>query len=111
MRPIIVKAYGGLSPASGEALRVVQSVLRTWYIPEAAELSGDLLRISYEGDIFPHEEVIEAIKPFLCPESEGRLDILDFEAWTLRRYFFSCGHLRCHTATLNKALEACSLHE
>lgn len=111
MKPVIVKAYGGLSPATKEALAAVQSVLRDWYISEAAELSGDLLRISYEGDFFPHAEVAEAVKPFLCPESEGRLDILDFEAWTLCRYFFSYGHLRCHTATLNKALEACSLHE
>ena len=55
-------------------------------------------------------EVVEAIKPFLCDESEGKLDILDLEAWTLHRYFFAYGRLRDHTATLDKALEACSMH-
>ncbi len=110
MRPVLVKAYGSLNPADEEALRAVRAVLEDWYIPEAVELKGDLLRISYEGEVFPDEEVVEALKPFLCDASEGKLDILDLEAWTLHRYFFAYGRLRDHAATLDKALEACSMH-
>ena len=110
MRPVLVKAYGALSPATEETLRAVRTVLEDWYIPDAVELKGDLLRISYEGDVFPDGEVVEALRPFLCDESEGKLDILDLEAWTLHRYFFAYGRLRDHTATLDKALEACSMH-
>ena len=65
MRPVIVKAYGALSPATEETLNAVRAVLDDWYIPEAVELSGDLLRISYEGDVFPDAEVVEAVRPFL----------------------------------------------
>lgn len=110
MRPVIVKAYGGFSPATEETLDAVRAVLEDWFISDAVELEGDLLRISYEGEAFPDEDVVEALKPFFCEKSEGRLDILDLEAWTLHRYFFSYGRLRDHTATLDKALENCSMH-
>ena len=110
MRPVIVKAYGALSPATEQTFQAVRSVLKDWYIPEAVELKGDMVRISYEGDSFPEDEVVEALKPFLCDDSEGKLDILDLEAWTLHRYFFDYGRLRDHRVTLDKALEACSMH-
>ena len=110
MRPVLVKAYGALNPATEEAYQAVLAVLKDWYIPEAVELKGDLLRISYEGEVLPDAEEVEAMRPFHCDESEGKHYILDLEAWTLHRYFFAYGRLRDHTATLDKALEACSLH-
>lgn len=108
MRPVIVKAYGAFSPATEEVFLAVYAVLKDWYIPEAVELKGDMVRISYEGDSFPAEEVVDALRPFLCEKSEGKLDILDIEAWTLHRYFFDHGLLRERKATLDKALEACA---
>ncbi len=105
MRPVIVKAYGGLAPASQEALDAVEAVLESWFISGAAELEGDLLRITFEGDAFPDDDVAEALKPFLCEKSWGRLDVMDLEAWTLRRWQFGGGDLRVSTATLDKALD------
>jgi len=105
MRPVLVKAYGGLSPVPPKALADVQAVLESWFIEDAAEMEGDLLRISFEGDAFPDDEVVDALKPFLCGKSWGRLDVLDLEAWTLRRWQFGEGRLRVSTATLNKALD------
>ena len=111
MRPVIIKAYGGFSPASDETLEAVQAVLRDWFIEEdAAELKGDLLSIGYEGDAFPDEDIVEALKPFLCEKTWGKLDYIDLEAWTLRRYTFTGGQLSDHTATLDKALDPCALH-
>ena len=110
MRPVLVKAYGSLNPADEKTLQAVRAVLEDWYIPEAVELKGDLQRISHEGEFFPDDEGVGALKPLLCGGSEGKLDILDLEAWTLHRYFFAYGRLRDHTATLDKALEACSMH-
>lgn len=110
MRPVIVKAYGALSPVTEAAYHAAVSVLESWYIPEAAELRGDMLCFSYEGDMFPDAELVEALKPYLCNASEGKLDILDLEAWTLHRYFFAQGRLHDHTVTLDKALESCSMH-
>ncbi len=53
MRPVLVKAYGSLNPADEKTLQAVRAVLEDWYIPEAVELKGDLLRISHEGEFFP----------------------------------------------------------
>ena len=111
MRPVIIKAYGGFSPATSETLEAVQAVLRDWFIEEeAAELKGDLLSIGYEGDAFPDEDIVEALKPFFCEKTWGKLDYIDLEAWTLRRYTFTGGQLGDHTATLDKALDPCALH-
>ena len=111
MRPVIVKAYGGFSPATEETLEAVQAVLRSWFIEEdAAELSKDMLSIGFEGDAFPDDEVVEALKPFLCERTWGKLDVIDLEAWTLHRYIFTGGQLADHTATLDKALDPCALH-
>ena len=78
--------------------------LRDRYFPKAK------VSVLSNSTMLFRPEVVEALKPFLCDESEGKLDILDLEAWTLHRYFFAYGRLRDHTATLDKALEACSMH-
>lgn len=111
MRPVIIKAYGALSPAGEEAYEAVRSVLESWFLDtDAVELVGDMVTIGYEGDAFPDDEVVDALKPFLCETSWGKLDIIDLEAWTLRRYSFAKGQLTDHTATLDKALDPCALH-
>ncbi len=111
MRPVIVKAYGALSPATEETLHAVRAVLETWFIDEdAADLNGNMVTIGYEGDAFPDDEVVEALKPYLCEKSWGKLDIIDLEAWTLHRYTFTGGQLSDHSATLDKALDPCALH-
>ncbi|MBQ8172580.1 MAG: hypothetical protein IJ034_01390 [Mailhella sp.] len=111
MRPVIIKAYGALSPASEETLQAVRAVLETWFIEEdAAELNGNMVTIGYEGDAFPDDEVVDALKPYLCDTSWGKLDIIDLEAWTLHRYTFTNGQLSDHTATLDKAMDPCALH-
>ena len=109
MRPVIVKAYGSLDPAGEDAAAAVRDVLESWYIEDAVELQGDLLRISFEGDTFPDDEVVEALRPYLCESSQGKLDVLDLEEWTLHRYFFTYGHVRDNKVTLDKALETCSM--
>ncbi|MCQ2443968.1 MAG: hypothetical protein MJ061_00495 [Mailhella sp.] len=107
---MIVKAYGSLDPAGEEALEAVRGVLESWFIDAGAvELEGDLLRISFEGDVFPDDEVVDALRPFLSDASRGKLDILDLEEWTLHRYFFTYGTVRDNKVTLDKALETCSM--
>lgn len=111
MRPVIVKAYGAFSPATQEVYDAVRAVLDSWFIDEdAVELVGDMVTIGFEGDAFPDDEVVDALRPFLCEQSWGKLDIIDLEAWTLRRYGFGGGQLTDHTATLDKALDPCALH-
>jgi hypothetical protein len=105
MRPVPIKAYASLFPADGAALRAVADALAGWHITDAAELAGDLLRISHEGEIFPADDVIDALLPFLSAQSEGRLDVIDLENWTLRRVSFTHGKVETRTASLDHALE------
>lgn len=88
MKDIIVKAYGWLEPADKESLQAVKPILQSWYIEDAMYLEDGALRLSYEGEYFPHEEIAEALYPFLNEQSKGKMDIIDLEAWTLQRYFF-----------------------
>lgn len=110
MRPVIVKAYASLHPADGAALDAVRAVLEDWYISDAVTLEGDLLRISHEGEYFPADEVAAALEPFLTEASDGKLDLIDLEAWTLRRFFFRHGQVAVRTASLDQALESCGTH-
>ena len=106
-RDPLIKVYASLYPADAAALEAVNAVLASWYVEDAAELAGDLLRISHEGEYFPTGEVVEALKPFLREDSRGRLDEIDLEAWTLRRWFFDYGRLMRRRASLDQALESC----
>ncbi|MBP3731084.1 MAG: hypothetical protein J6I40_06410, partial [Mailhella sp.] len=65
MRPVIVKAYGALDPATPATLKAVSAVLESWFIEDAADLKGSMLHIAFEGEVFPDDEVVEALKPFL----------------------------------------------
>ncbi len=105
MRPVIIKAYGAIDPATTETLADVQAVLDSWFINDAVALERDMLKISFEGDVFPDEDVVSALRPYLTARSKGRLDILDLEEWTLRRWIFSGMDVKVNTVTLNKALD------
>ncbi len=89
MQEILIKAYGMLRPAGEEALRAAEGVLSSWFIEDAVDLDDGALWIHYEGTYFPHEELAGALAPFLCPTSSGKMDVMDLEAWTLCRYYFS----------------------
>ena len=105
MRPVLVKAYGSFYPASEDVLAAVDAVLSSWFIEDAAELKKDMLVIGFEGDAFPDEEVISCLKPFMTSETRGKLDVMDLEAWTLRRWIFTGREMMVKMATLNKALD------
>jgi len=107
MPTVLVKAYGALYPAGPEHFEAVSRVLSDWYLEDAASLEGDLLRISHEGEYFPAEELVEALRPLLPPDAEGKLDFLDLEDWSLRRFFFHHGTVSVRQASLNQALESC----
>ena len=109
MNDALIKVYGNLYPVGQEALDAVNKVLASWFLQDAASLEGDLLLISFEGDYFPTTDIIAAMKPFLCDESRGKLDEMDMEAWMLHRWFFDHGHLMDRKASLNHALESCSM--
>ena len=82
----------------------VGAVLSDWNIPECTELEGDIFRISFEGVFFPLDDVLDALRPLLCAESSGKIDLIDMEAWTLTRAAFSGTEITVKTVGLNHVL-------
>lgn len=107
---VLVKVYGHVWPTGTallEALRpLVQSLPPGDISPEdALELDGNLLRISYEGVYFPLDEALDIIASHLGPTSQGKVDYLDMEAWTLQRHRIVEGSLQASSASLNAVLD------
>ena len=65
---------------------------------------GDIFRISFEGVFFPLDDVLDALRPLLCAESSGKIDLIDMEAWTLTRAAFSGTEITVKTVGLNHVL-------
>ncbi|UZP69072.1 hypothetical protein N1030_08915 [Desulfovibrio mangrovi] len=100
MEQIIIKVYGSISPAGNELLQAAQRVA-----DESVSLEGDMLLISHEGMYFMIDDFIEAIKPHLGKGSEGRIDYIDMDEWTLTRYRIQDGLITRSEAGLNQVMD------
>lgn len=105
MREEPIHVFGHVTPAGGELDVAAKAVLSSWGLLAELELCGELWQIQFEGVAFPHEELAEAIRCALLPDSEGRLDVIDREGWTLTRYIFARQGFRVHTVGLNQVLD------
>ncbi len=106
MRPILVKVYGSLYPVPYECFLETENILLAWHIEDAVFYENEMVRISFEGDYFPCDEVGELFRNYHNEKTEGKLDCIDLEAWTLTRHSYqSLAMYRVNTASLDKALE------
>ncbi len=109
MRPVLIKVYGNLYPVPQECHTLCGRVLQSWNLEDIEEVlfyEGDMVRFSFEGDFFPCDEIAEILKSFDTVHTEGKLDCIDVEEWTLTRHFFKKNEAyRVNTASLNHALE------
>ncbi|ABM29229.1 hypothetical protein [Nitratidesulfovibrio vulgaris] len=101
MEHVLVKVYGSLHPAGEHLRRLAASVAGDEHI----ELDGDLLRVSFEGVWFPIEELMDALRPHLTPDSEGRVDYIDMDAWRLHRHFIKGTAIESRESGLNNVLD------
>lgn len=117
MREIIIKAFGYLEPVNEQCLQELVNLCVSWYLDENIfRLEGKGLHIYHEGEYFPHEDIIEVLAKYIQQKSQGKLDIIDYEAWTLKRYFFDyslqkeeelkMGKIYSRSSSLDHALEA-----
>ena len=104
MRQEPCKAYGNLSPAGEDAVRAVDRVFMDWGMSQRAELEGDILRVAFESVFFPLDDILVSLKPFLRPDSSGKMDLIDMEEWTLTRAIFAGTEIRLSSAGLNDVL-------
>ncbi len=109
MRPVLAKVYGNLYPVPQDCYKFCFEILQRWNMEELDEIvfyEKDMIRFSYEGDYFPCDEIVEVLKDFDNENTEGKLDCIDVEEWTLTRHFFNKNEeYRVNTASLNHALE------
>lgn len=113
---VLVKVYGNIYPTTA-ALRSELEKACEGLLPSdgagpedtTVELEGDLLRISYEGVYFPVEDVLALIPPHLRPESQGKIDYIDLENWTLHRYSIHGMHIQYASASLNNVMDYAGL--
>ncbi|MBQ7456924.1 MAG: hypothetical protein IJS54_04915 [Desulfovibrio sp.] len=108
---IVVKVYGNISPADQSLRLVLAEALQTAIADpisqdiETLVLIGDLLTISFEGVYFPEDEVVAVLQAHCTPKQTGKLDVLDIDAWRIRRYQIQDGHLHLRQASLNQVLD------
>ena len=106
-QPVLLKVYGNLFPAD-EADREALAKACADRVPaecDAVLREGDLVRISFEGLYFPVEELLEALAERLAPGQQGKLDVLDLEAWRMTRHLFADGRITSRGAPLNNVLD------
>ncbi len=109
---ILVKIYGNLWPIAAQQADTLQEQLTPCFpesphmeFEEMLVIEGDLLRISYEGIYFPIDEVLLTLTPFLHDGSQGKVDYIDIEAWTLTRHTIQGKSLCSTTVPLNSVLD------
>lgn len=107
---VLIKVYGNVYPASPALFASLADCCRSGCVSEnddipVVELSGDILRISYEGMFFPLDDVLERLVPLLAPAMQGKIDYIDLEEWTLTRHRIKGTSLTATSAPLNAVMD------
>ncbi len=104
MRREPFKAFGHLAPVEMEVPRVINAVCTGWGIPPCAILERDTVYLNVEGVFFPLDDVLASLQPFLQTGSNGKIDMVDMDAWLLIRAVFNGTEIRRSSASLNDIL-------
>ena len=133
MENILIKVYAAFYPLP-ESLcpaTLERELLALMAVPQPVDIpvafrEGDMARISFEGVYFPVDEALEIMErhfrqaelaaaggifcqadPEMHPpllRIEGKLDVLDLEAWTLTRYLWKESRLCPASRSLDHVL-------
>ena len=105
---VLIKVYGHVWPIEKnvlEALRGYFSDSGHMAMEDMLVYENDMLRISFEGIYFDIEEVMSTLKKYLQATSQGKVDYIDLEAWTLTRYSIDNGIICISSASLNAVMD------
>ena len=107
MYQVFMKVYGAFHPTDlsvDKALSSLQPQIvgdSPWFYR-----TNDMINISYEGIWFPVEDALDLLTQTLSPESIGKVDVLDLDAWTLTRHQWQDGQFQSSPARdLNSVLD------
>ncbi len=101
---VIIKVYGHIWPCNKSDFESLKPIM-PFSEQDILFFENDMLRISYEGMYFPLDDVIDVIANLLHPKSQGKLDYIDLEEWTLNRHEIKGKHINSKTISLNQALD------
>lgn len=104
MQEIIYKVFGSLEPVPEEIELGLNSILHHWGLASGCTWDSEFLHFDFEGIFFPLDEVLEFLQAYINVDSQGRLDVLNLEEWTLTRTEFQ-GTMQSKTISLNQVLE------
>jgi hypothetical protein len=117
MEPVLVKVYAAFLPANAACLAAVEragalaiasvnagAVNTDASRPSWLLLEDGFLRISFEGLHFPVDDVLAALAATLPPHAEGKLDLIDMEAWVITRHQWRSGVFHASRRSLNHVL-------
>ncbi len=105
---IIIKVYGNIWPVNEDLMQALVPLMPFSEHVSAQDmlnLHNDLLTISFEGIYFPLDEVLEVMQAFLRKNSQGKLDYIDLEAWTLIRHEINGMSITSKTTSLNNVMD------
>ncbi len=103
---IIIKVYGHVWPCTSNLMTELMPLMPfTDQDIDILSFDKDMLRISYEGMYFPLDEVLQIITQFLVEESQGKIDYIDLEEWSLKRHQIQGKQIILKKGNLNQALD------
>lgn len=108
-RQPLLKVYGHIYPVDDALYAALEHACADAMPDEddipVLEHDGDMARFSFEGTYFPLDEVLAVLTAHVRAEHQGKLDILDLEAWKLTRHTFAQGRISVHSVPLNNVLD------
>ncbi len=105
---ILIKVYGHIWPSTVHLIQSLQPIVpysEHMNLDEILEHDNDLTRISFEGIYFPLDDVLEVIKTFLQNDSQGKIDYIDLEEWTLTRHTITGKDISISQRSLNDVMD------
>ncbi len=105
---IILKVYGHVWPVAPEILQALRPHFPASEHMEQEDMlhyENDMLRLAYEGIYLDMEEILPVIQSFLQPQSQGKIDYIDLDLWTLTRHSIQQGLMTVSTASLNSVMD------
>ena len=95
-----IRVYGHVEHVDSDACELSEEFDFTEFSCE----DGDL-ELEYEGKFFFIDDFLERLENSLLPESKGRIDYIDQQAFTMTRFTIEQGAINRKKVDLNNVLE------
>ncbi len=109
---VLVKVYGDLSPVPYSIVAELQAHFPMSEIMEPEEMlihQQDFLRLAFEGIYFDMDDILPIIHTYLTPQSAGKIDYLDLDAWRMTRYVIKGTTISISSVGLNNVMDYAGL--